>query len=378
MKEDMPYYLNDSGDVQNDLVPDMAVLKSSTSGKNTKVWQNKLYIPAGTQALLEVGTSNTYITPAEYCTNLPMFNGRVQALAFDDQYLFGIIGYSPKVEVIAGRWETIGSSTDWVWHGSLAEITLAGCETAFVSSVFQKRLYITSTSASDALYYIPIPTGYADVATDTNASYATDTDANYLVTSYYHKNFKNVPKAFIAVQATLGHAADSNVFFECHYEKIGDASWTDIGDLVGSATDRRPVLYIPVDSDANKPTSTMMRFKLVPRTDSAGTTPILLDFSVRGILYPDVQNLIECDVRCADNIVDNDGMTLEGVDANVIRTVIKEMQDATYPSTIYDLWGNSKTVKLLSASPFSTATKRLKNENAEQIYHLKMLEVTTS
>jgi hypothetical protein len=254
---------------------------------------------------------------------------------------------------------------------------LTGCETAFVSSVYQKRLYVSSTSSSDSLYYIPLPTGYANVTSDANRSYATDGSCNF-VTTFYHKDFKNIPKAYIKVQATLGHTYDADIYFECHYEKLGDSSWTDAGDLIGTATNRKPVLYVPVDGSSNKPVSTMMRFKLVSKTDDATKTPILLDFNVQCVLYPDVQSVIDCSIRCTDGILDKKGVKLEGTNADYIRTTIAEAQSSTYPVTIYDLWGNAKTVKVMPNTPFSEITTILKGENPEQVYNLKLMEVTTS
>lgn len=168
MKTDMPYYLDSDGNPQNDLAEELKTDTSSTSGKATFLWKKKLYINAGDQVLLETdGTTNTFRNPADYSTSLPDFVGAIQGLAGDGFWLFVIVDNSDKIEVLKCRDETIGSTTSWVIH-PFAEITLSGCERAFVSSVCQKRLWISSTKNTDSLYYVPLPTGYGDIAGSSN------------------------------------------------------------------------------------------------------------------------------------------------------------------------------------------------------------------
>ncbi|GAG68955.1 unnamed protein product, partial [marine sediment metagenome] len=58
-------------------------LTSSTSGKNSLAFKDRIYIPCGAQSLFEydAGTVSD-LSPAGFCTNLSDFNGRVHALAF--------------------------------------------------------------------------------------------------------------------------------------------------------------------------------------------------------------------------------------------------------------------------------------------------------
>lgn len=150
-KEDMPYYLDTSGNVQSDLAPECVPITASTSGKNSILWQNSWYYPCGAQGLLETdGVINTWLNPASYCTNLSDFVGRVQAVAADEEWLYTVIDNGTKVEIVAGRRETVDGIIRWVWH-PIAEIptTFTNCNTAWVTSIYQKRLYVTSTSASE-------------------------------------------------------------------------------------------------------------------------------------------------------------------------------------------------------------------------------------
>ena len=126
MKEDKPFYLDATPAIQGDLAMELETEYATTSGKNAFVWKNKLYIPAGDQALLETdGTTNTFRNPANYCTNLADFVGRITAIAGDGFYLYITVNNGSDSEILAGRLETIDGTTSWVWH-PIAELPISG------------------------------------------------------------------------------------------------------------------------------------------------------------------------------------------------------------------------------------------------------------
>ena len=380
-KEDMLYYLDSSSNVQNDLAPELETVTSSTSCKNMHVWQNKLYIPAGTQVLLEVdGSTLTYINPSKYCTGLPEFVGRVQALAHDEEWLYAFIDNSTEVEVLAGRWETIDGTTAWRWH-PIAETTLTDCETAFTSSVYQKRSYVASTSSSDSLYHKPLPTGYGDITNDANRLFKTDT---YFVLSALHGGFKSDNKAYYKATATLGHAHDALIYYELHYKKLGDAAWRDTGDFIGTSTDRKPVLYIIDDASGNSPVSTQMWFKLVAKTDDTNKTPILLNFDVRAILYPVRRDVIFCRVRVGKEVLDKNGLIIKDK-YQLQKDCLDNIRDGTWMITVRDIDGAQtgtdryfKPLPLSRDIPWCVPVKQEKGRDIEWEYTLALLEVHLS
>ncbi len=377
MKASIPYYLDSSGDPIGDLAPELRTEHTSTSGKNAIVWHNKIYIPAGSQSLLESdGTTNTFRDPANYATNLSDFVGRVQALGGDAYYLYAIIDNGTKVEVLAGRPEIIDSVNKWVWH-PIAEIpaTFTNCETAFVSTVFQERLWISSTVSTESLYYLPLPDTYGNITSDTNRLFKTDT---YFITPWLHGNFKGEDKRWIKATATLGHSYDANVYFECHYQKREDANWTNAGIFDGTNVSRVDTLYLPDDGASASPISPMMRFKIVASTDKTNTTPILNSLDIRAILRPPSRKIIECVVRVQDGIIDKQGNELDGTNAAYMRTVLDEARDASDVFAFYDPWGATKYCIMLPQDPESDITESLKNENPEQNYVLRLQEVTLS
>lgn len=343
MKEDLPYFLDSSGNVQNNLALDLITeTKSTDNGKNAFIWQNNLYLHWGDQTLLEVASANTFLNPADFSTDLTDFNGKIFAITGDNRFLFAILDNSAKIEVLSGRREVISGATRWVWH-PIHELTLAGCETAFVSSIFKKRLWITSTSLSDNVYFIDLPTGYGDMLNDANRSFKTD---SYFITSFYHGNFRLTKKGFIKAQATLGHAFDTDIYWELHYQKLGDSVWTDAGDFKGTSTDRNPVLFIPNDAGSNKPTSTMMRFKLVAKTDDTTKTPELLGLNITSLLYPTRKSIIECTVRVSKETILKNSLNAVN-DYDIVKTTLDNAKDAEFPLSMRDIDGTTRNVKFL-------------------------------
>ena len=373
MKEDMPYYLSSAGAVQSDLAPELKSLIASTSGLGTIVWKNALYIPCGAQGLLETdGTTNTFRNPASYCTNLSDFVGRVQALGADEEYLFAVVDNDTKVEILAGRLETIDGSTSWVWH-PISEITLAGGQTAYVSSVYQKRLWVASTSASDSLYYIPLPVGYGNITADANRKFKT---ATYFITPWLHGDFRADTKAWIKLTLTMGHAYNAGRYITAWYQVLG-GSLVSIGNFTGSATSMTESKFIDV---TNKPQSAMVRFKFIFVTDDTTVTPILNNYQAKAVLYPTPKKLIHCVVNCSEDIVNKQGLTMKN-DYDTIKTTLDNARNATWPVTIYDIDGTAQTVKF---TPVPRSIQRMlpvkmeKGREQERVYHVLMLVVPLS
>lgn len=370
-----PLYLNSSSAVQNDKAPELAAITSSTSGKNADIWQDKWYYPAGAQALLEIGTANTYRNPSSYCTNLSDFIGTVQAVTHDESWLFVILDNSTKVEILKGGNVLVDGTSTWVWH-PFHELTLAGCETAWVSSVYQKRLWISST-ANSILYYIPLPTGYGAVTSDANRTFLTGT---YFEDSYIHYNFQTDYKTYYKITVVLGHDYDANIYFNVYYKKLGDSGYTLIGAFKGTSTNRAPSAYVPVDGSGYNPISPMMKFKFEAVTNDTQKTPILLSYTPEALLYPPTGKIFTAKIRTGKSVANKIGVIEPNVDL-LIQTALDNARTATYPVTINDLEGTSRTVKFLPLP--SDIQRRVPlteqdNEVIEWVYNVMMQEVVVS
>ena len=377
-KEDTMYYLDSTGAVQNDLAPELTALTRSTdNGKNTGIWLNNVYMPWGNQSLLEEDSGiNTWRSPSLSATNAAEYNGQVFAVVGDDQYLYAILDNTTKIEVLAGRLETIAGATGWVWH-CINETTLTGCETAFISTVYQKRLWIASTLSTESLYYIPLPLGYADIAADTNRSFLTGTTFE---TPWLHSNFKNTTKAFIKLTVTMGHTYNTGRYFTAKYKKLGDSGWTTIGNYTGSTTSMTQSRYIPADASSNNPKSTMFKLQFTAVTDDTTITPILHSYYLAAVLYPDQREIIACTIYCANEIQLKDG-TFDRGSYDAIIATLDEARTATWPVTIYDVNNVTTTVKFLPLPSNVPRWKIIGNEKERKLeleYNLLMQKVALS
>ncbi len=374
MKEDKPYYLTSTGAVQSDLAPELQSLKSSTSGRNAFLWKGKIYIPCGAQGLLETdGISNNFISPSLYGTNLSTYTGRVMAVTGDEEYLFIGVDNGGQVEILAGREEYVGGVTSWVWH-CIAELTLTGIEAMFVSTIYQKRLYISSTVISESLYYIPLP-NYGDILNDANRQFASNT---FMETPFLHGNFRDTDKAFPELTLSLGHTYNTAQFFQAHYRTRANATYTLIANYVGSATSMKQTNFLP-DAGANHPVDTDIRLKFVVNTDDALKTPILLSYNLKGLLYPPRRNIIACLIKCSDGLILKDGTQDTGSSA-IIATTLEQLRLSKWPVSCRDIDGNTKYWRLLSSSNQShwSIINWLKGRRHERHYKLLLQEVALS
>ena len=530
-KEDMPYYLDSSGNVQNDLAPECKSGTSTTSGKYSDFWLGDYFRPTGDQALLRAGTSNEWIQPSKFTTNNTEFVGKINAVCGDEENLYAITDSGSSIMVQSGKEEIIDDVSRWTWHpihylssgdtsteilrptsagdesnltptaganytnvddvaaddatttvstsalvtwkrdlynlnntaitDTIEKITITvrcktsasnasakiciktggtayegsifwidttwtnytadwainpdtgiawvaadinalqigvslaagfntayctqvyltttyysgyNCETAFISNVYQKRLYITSSSSTGNIYYLPLPTKYGDILHDDNRSFLTGT---YFVTPWLHGNFEAINKCMTKFTCFLGHTYDAAVYWTVYYQGRGDTAWNLIGNFDGTLTDRNESIYL-----TSTPTSNVFRYKFVAVTDSTNLTPILRGYSATTILYPPKKTIISTRVK-----VDRGSVNLEGQPASLYelqKTCIANCLDATAPVTmveyITDKHGVTHYVKFLPVTdrPLLTPYEKEKGMDAEIKYSLMLMDVPLS
>lgn len=380
-KEDIPFYLDSSGNVQKDLAPDAASGKSTHSGKNSANWQGRYYRPTGDQALLLIDKfsngsvgNNDWIQPARFTRNNGDFTGQVEACVGDEEWLYVGTDNSAKIEIQCTRDEVVDGVIRRVWH-PIQEITLTGIEAMDISTVVRKALWVSSTASGDSLYYLGLPTKYGDIQNDSNANFKT---GGTFDTPKLHGNFKATNKYWIKLTLTMDHTFDADIYFTGKYKLLGDSAYTTIGtNFTGTSSSMVQTIFLAASSVAR--TSPMIEFQFTGVTDDTTKTPALINYSVEGVLYPTVRRVIECAVRVADNIKTKDGTTaVEGTDAAYIRTVLEEAQDATAPVTFYDYFGDTKTAKVMPIEPFSQVSKDLQSMNPQQVIFLRLQEIPLS
>ncbi|MCJ7828541.1 MAG: hypothetical protein MUP81_02240 [Dehalococcoidia bacterium] len=372
MKEDMPYYF-DTSKVVHRLIPELKSLESSTGGANSIVWKAKLYMPYGTADLVEYDSGVTsWRSPSLYFTQLDWWAGRVNALASDEQFLFAIIGNTDDstTKLLAGREEEIDGVDRWVWH-PLPAPGASGCQTAFVSSIYKKRLYIAKTTSGTGITYFPLPTKYGNIDGDTDYIFQ-DGEESYFITPWLHANFKGDNKAFIKLTLTMEDTSTTEYFTAYYQLKGAETSFTEIGDFKTSPTTTK---YIPVNYNSANPIGIMIQFKIRAYTGDDTTTPSLLGYDCRGIWYPEKRWLINCSVLCADNITRKDGQ-VDNQTASEIETAITDATAGTWPITFYDPDGSTIYVKVLSAQ--KVMTKCEKDKSPEFQYNLVLMKTVLS
>lgn len=395
MKEDMPYYLDASGNPQP-LIPVLRSEESPTSGQNAISWQGRLYIPCGSQTLYEYNNGvPTNISPSRFITNNTTYSGKILALAGDAHWLFAVLDNDTKVQVLAGRREFV-ETTRWVWH-PIVELTMSGASSAWVTTALNRRLWIGPATGGDSLQYIAIPRNYGDV---TAAGEYYLESGGEIITPWHHGNFRADDKAWYKLTLTMS-GTSSTLYWQSYYQILGDTTWTEINSTNKFKVSPITSSAIPADSGGDEPSSTMIRFKFVPTTTDPdfwilGTstlgvdtvlayysrTPVLLNYDVRAVWYPPQGKIIFAQVKVSDNLTLLDGHSIdEEQTAATIRTAIDELTNPTtaWPRAFYPpYWEDgdaAKYVKLLPPVDI-TMSRDEKTGNQEWIYDL-ILEVVT-
>ncbi|KKN16944.1 hypothetical protein LCGC14_0971020, partial [marine sediment metagenome] len=338
----------------------------------TVVAQTESATPAGTRET-DVGSG---LTIGNYSTDAFTFDGTIDEMRLYTRILGQSEVTSNYLKGRGGNPQPL-SKTSLVGWWKMDEGTGA---TAGDSSGNDNDGTVTTANwaAGEDVYYMPLPAAYGNIENDTNRSFLT---TGYFETSWLHGGFREDTKAFIRVDATLGHAFDSAVYYECHYQILGDTTWTDAGDLKGSATDRTATLFIPADSSSNNPVSTMIRFKFVGITDDTDDTPVLLNYQVRAIMYPTRKTVIYTQVRCANEITTKSKGRIDKGKYTLIKNALDNARTATWPVTITDIDDTTRYVKFLplpKGTPRYVLVKDEKGRIQERLYNVIMQGVQLS
>ena len=391
MKEDYPYYLDSDGNIQP-LTTQTGVYQGSSyvlepNGENAYVWGGYLFMiyNSRTGGLLSYdGTTLAWVQPSLYGANLNNEGNPIYSMVGDDEWLYvAVKGQSATAqtdEILAVRRETVDGVTDWRWHNIA---TGSGGVTAPPTS---NQLFIDSGTSTTKLYDNRGVSTADSVYFQLSGSYETGASvaAGFLETSWQHYNLKGDNKAWIKIQVRLGYTYDADVYFECHYKKLGDSSWTDAGDLKGTATNRTAELYLPQDASSNEPISTYMKFKFVAKSDTSAKTPIMLGWDVRAIWYPPERRLISMQVLVEDNITMSDGR-VSPVKASALKTTLDAINSSSWPREFRPpYWSDSDDTVYVKKLPVEGAEMELieipegNSANLRYAYNLLLEEVKLS
>jgi len=360
--------------------------RENLAGTNTArmyVWRDDaLLIPYGKQDLIHYdGTAMSHIAPSFYIHNASDFVGQVQAVTGDEHWLYVILDNSTKIEILATRQEEVDGATDWRWH-PLAELTLTNCQSATITSLYMKRLWIGSDTGTEYVYWYSIPTTYGDPDADANLTYYNA--GGLLYTPGFHANFRGDRKAWVKITLTQGHAYNTNIYWYVYYKKQDDSGWTGIGSFKGSPTTKVTTMFLPVDAASANPISEVMFFKFMGITNDTTKTPILLSYDVQAVWYPTERKIIACQVKVEDYVPQADGQLDDRLGSNV-RTTLDAINSSNWPRAFYPpYWASAtdtvyvKKLPLPSGTPQLQLVKLEKDDNPIWVYNLLLEKVALS
>ncbi len=338
------------GSTVTEIAPELRTLFNAKSGKNLMDWKGYLFIPMGKQALYQYdGGSDSLgsVNPATYSPGLIAYSGQVLALEGDEEYLFAFVyGDTGKFELLAGRYETIGSSSPWVWHpiyqlaysswaASTAyavnsyvkpttwneyiyQCTVAGTAgsseptwpTAAGSTVVDnsvtwtcretvRHAKISSITSPPRLWFITgatvkyliLPDRYADITQATGYNYVA---SGTLITGYMDFGFVDQVKAYASLFMYSKGLAAGTTTVAASYEIDDAGSWTSLGTF---NTSPQQTLYFPVNTTGRK-----IRFKFTLSTSSSTSTPELRAYALRGLVAWARKKQFSFVIKAEDNI----------------------------------------------------------------------------
>ena len=348
MKSNKPYYLDVSGNVKvlTDITETLYTATYS-GGAGSHAWLGKIYMPYGVQSLLEYDTTTDtlqWIQPSLYTNGVSL--SKPYALIGDDQYLYCVIrNDSSKTYIIAGRYENIDGASQWVWHTLSYHATLGRVYSVGIFTGTSSKWLLLGSSSTTIIDAYYVTQNYGDLTGSEVIGYFHNGGTVY--TAWLHGEFKADTKALLSLTVHLGHTYAADAYWTVSYQLWGSASWVSLGNLVGTATDRSHTLFF---SSSTRPSTPFIRFKFVAAVGAA-YAPILLDYSVKCILYPTRRNIYKMVVYVSDGIRDRQNQPLLG--KKDLKDTLTEAKDtATSPIVWYDIDGNTKYGRILSAAPF--------------------------
>lgn len=351
-------------------------LYSTYSGLGSYGWKNRIYMPMGANAIYHytplTGTLDT-ITPSMYAPSEADFRGRAITFAADEEFLFAFLDNGSNVEILAGRWETIGGTTDFWWHPL---VTLTGWTVvpALVTSVAtNKRLWFAGTYGGDKVPgYIILPDKYGDVPSA--SGYKFDTGWIHY-TPKYTGFFLDIPKVWLSlVLKTSNLLADTRTILAEYSVDGGD--WTNIGDTVALSTfDTSPIQTRYLKPSLNGVEGKEIRLRFTG-TNGEDVTPIIEGFALHGLLRPPAKKEFRFSVRVANNLQLRNGTVDITQTAKSIATALRAAY-RSLPVDLVDEWGTTHKVVLLNP-PLEASVIDESGRVQEEVFTLTCREVTLS
>uniref|UniRef100_A0A6H1ZFF4 Uncharacterized protein n=1 Tax=viral metagenome TaxID=1070528 RepID=A0A6H1ZFF4_9ZZZZ len=326
------------------------------------VWrQSTLIIPQGNQGLVHYdGTTLTHIAPALYMSNATDFSGQVVAVTGDDMCLYIVMDDGADVQIVSSKLNA--SASDWGWH-PLRTLTITACKSAFIGTVYKKRMWVGSTVGTESVNWIPVTTKYGDIANDSNYTYQT---GGSIETSYQTVDLPEDTKAWMKITLRMS-GTTSAIYWRAYYWKLGDSSWTEM-NATPTFFKTSPQTSAVFNDYASLPTSTMVKLKFEGVTNATATSPVLLGWKAEALWYPTEFKLITCSVLVDSFLPNAQGKRTE-VLGSTIRSTLDGINSSNKPRAFYPpYWRTSADTIYVKKLPLEKGLKlqKLEKGNANE------------
>lgn len=267
--------------VNTNLLPELLQESDTNTGINSVCWHSSAYVASGTGNLWEYDLGSDIITSLPPAISVPGqadFVGRIMAMDGDPDFLYVLMDYATKVELLAGRWV----SDDFIWH-HLAEITLTDASgnikcARISNSDSVKKLWLgCSDESTDGIYYVHSPaiSAYGDLTSDTDYQFQTSGD---FYTGWLRGAYLYDLKTFYSIEVRTADTTATETIIVSYRLKDGD-SFTALGtittDVIGD-----PIIF-PLNIIGTK-----IQLKFTFASGASTATPQLIDFTLYALARP--------------------------------------------------------------------------------------------
>jgi len=332
LKEDGPYYLSSGAFYA--AFPWLGTINYEDSGKNSIVFNDGLYFSMSNLKELEDKSDIlTEITPQLFSSGIEDYTYPCVAKASDANWLYVIMKRGDNdLILLAGRWETVLSSTRWIWHEIRNITELTDVSTAFVCSLAGRPyLYLASTEIDEDVLEVYLP--LTNDATSDGGYYFCESGS--LWTPTYRTQLFAALKRWQQITARTLNLTDT-CKITVSYSIDDSISWTELGDFTTSPEDTLSLLGEE---------STLMNLKLDFVGDSESTPPVLKYLLLKGLTIYESKVIFNHTIRCADDLFLKNGMkSPQNYRFQDIYDFVDGIRDTV--CTLCDPQGNEHTVRV--------------------------------
>jgi len=368
IKEDGVYYINTAGTVVN-AAPSLKAFRATNAGKNSCVWNEKIYIPMGQNALIEYDPANDSwenISPAltQHSASatqtggtltssiLTSFDGKIWAVGGGTDWLWALQENGTKNTLFKGQYASIDGIIGWAWH-PVAEQTQGDANCIGVSNLTGVGFIWVGHGTGNPGYW--------------NLSKYETAGTKYFTTPWFTGGVRHMLKE--AYQLIVGaEDVDADDTISLSWRKYGDADFTAIAGAITSLTRGEASKYMPSNSFA-----TAWQFKVTLANGANTTSPKLTYFKAEGKIKPSEVKVFDFTTDLIDNQMQKNGVG-DGVLASRKETCLDNVVASNWPVTFYDLDGATHSVDVLSRE--QVGVRQEYGRNKVKRFHVLAQKVT--